>query len=428
MDENVDPMYQWASDLFPIARSLTGAGVRQTLSYLGELIPELQVHSVPSGTVAFDWTVPDEWNIKDAYIADRSGRRVVDFRKSNLHVVGYSTPVEGWLSREELDRHLHSLPAMPDAIPYVTSYYTPAWGFCLSHKARQELRDEAYFVKIDSQLAPGVLNYGEVLLPGREPSEILLSTYVCHPSLANNEISGPVVTAALARWLARLPDRRLSYRIVFIPETIGSIVYVSQHLAHLKARLAAGFVVTCVGDDRTYSFLPSRQGNTLADRAARAAFRDLGLPYDRYSFLDRGSDERQYCSPGVDLPVCSIMRSKYGVYPEYHTSLDNLDLISQAGLTGAFRVYRRVLQLLEANRTFRTVLPCEPQLGRRGLYPTESDGTASETLRVMRNLLAYSDGTADLLTVADTIGADPLRCATIADTLLANQLIEVVGA
>lgn len=428
MDDKIDPMYQWASDLFPIARSLTGAGVRQTLSYLAELVPNLQVHAVPSGTVAFDWTVPDEWNIKDAFIADKSGRRVVDFRQSNLHVVGYSTPVEGWFSRPQLDEHLHSLPHLPDAIPYVTSYYAPTWGFCLSENQRRQLTDDSYFVKIDSQLAPGVLNYGELLLPGRERAEVLLSTYVCHPSLANNELSGPVVTTALARWLAGLPERRFSYRIIFIPETIGSIVYLSRHLAHLKAHLAAGFVVTCVGDDRTYSLLPSRSGNTLADRAARAAFRSLGLSYDRYSFLDRGSDERQYCSPGVDLPVCSIMRSKYGVYPEYHTSLDDLSLISQAGLAGAFGIYRRTLELLEANQTFRTVLPCEPQLGKRGLYPTLSDGRGSETLRIMRNLLAYSDGTADLLTVADTIGADPLRCAEISKTLLANDLIEVVAS
>lgn len=423
----LDPMYEWARELFPITRSLTGEGVRETLAYLQRLLPGLQVHSVASGTPAFDWTVPNEWNIRDAFIADRSGRRIVDFRQSNLHVVGYSTPVEGWYSREELDRHLHSLPGQPDAIPYVTSYYSPAWGFCLSHRQRGTLGDDQYFVKIDSDLEPGVLNYGELLLPGRESREVLLSTYVCHPSLANNELSGPVVATALARWLERLPERRFSYRIIFVPETIGSIVYLSRHLEHLKRHVAAGFVLTCVGDERAYSYLPSRRGNTLADRAARLAFRDLGIAPVTYSFLDRGSDERQYCSPRVDLPVCSIMRSRYTVYPEYHTSLDNLDLISQAGLGGAFRVYRRALELLEANRIYEAVVPCEPQLGKRGLYPSLSKVGGAEHLRTMMNLLAYADGGSDLLAIADTIGADALECAAVARELTDHQLLRVVA-
>jgi aminopeptidase-like protein len=422
----IDPMYKWASDLFPIARSLTGKGVRDTLAYLQALMPGLKVHAVPSGTQAFDWTVPDEWNIRDAFIADEAGRRVVDFGKSNLHVVGYSIPVQGWYSRSDLDRHLHSLPEMPDAIPYVTSYYAPRWGFCLSQKQRDALGDGRYFVKIDSELKPGVLNYGELVLEGREKAEILLSTYVCHPSLANNELSGPMVATALARWLAGLSDRRFTYRIIFIPETIGSIVYLSRHLAELKKGLVAGFVLTCVGDERAYSYMPSRRGDTLADRAARIAFRDLKLPYVAYSFLDRGSDERQYCSPGVDLPVCSIMRSKYGVYPEYHTSLDDLGLISQAGLEGAFRVYRRVIELLEANHTYRATIPCEPQLGKRGLYPTISTKTSGEQVRSMMNVLAYADGASDLLEIADKIGADAFECAAIAKKLAAHDLLRII--
>jgi aminopeptidase-like protein len=422
----IEPMHQWATDLFPITRSLTGPGVRQTLTYLQRLLPGLQIHSVPSGTQAFDWVVPNEWTIRDAYIADKSGKRVVDFKASNLHVVGYSTPVEGWYSREELDSHLYSLPELPDAIPYITSYYSPRWGFCLSQQQREQLRDPSYFVKIDSDLAPGVLNYGELVIEGHEKSEILLSTYVCHPSLANNELSGPVVATALARWLASLPERRFTYRIVFVPETIGSIVYLSRHIDHLKKHVAAGFVLTCVGDERVYSYLPSRQGNTLADRAARLAFRDLDLPYVSYSFLDRGSDERQYCSPGADLPVCSIMRSKYATYPEYHTSLDDLSLISQNGLTGAFKVYQRTLQLLEGNRTYRAIMPCEPQLGKRGLYPTLSTRESNERVRTMMNLLAYADGGGDLLAIAERIGANGLECASIASVLTEHKLLEVV--
>jgi aminopeptidase-like protein len=280
-------------------------------------------------------------------------------------------------------------------------------------------------VRIDSELKDGVLNYGELILNGCDDREVLLSTYICHPSMANNELSGPVVTAALAQWLLALKNRRYTYRIVFIPETIDSIVYLSQHLADMKERTIAGYVVTCVGDDRAYSFLSSREGNTLADRAALCAFRDLKLPYVSYSFLDRGSDERQYCSPGVDLPVCSIMRTKYGVYPEYHTSLDNLELISQAGLEGAFRVYQRTIQAIEVNRFYRTLVLGEPQLGKRGLYPTVSTRTNSEQVRVMMNLLAYADGEKDLLTIAETIGADVIECAEIAENLGRHSLVEV---
>jgi aminopeptidase-like protein len=423
----VDPMHQWATDLFPVARSLTGPGVRQTLAYLQKLIPELTVQSVPSGTRAFDWTVPPEWTIRDAFVANEAGERVVDFRKSNLHVMGYSQPVEGWFSREELDKHLYSLPEMPTAIPYVTSYYAPRWGFCVSHEQRQRLGDARYFVKVDSELDPqGVLNYGEIVLPGESPSEVLLSTYICHPSLANNELSGPMVATALARWLSGRRKRRHTYRIIYIPETIGSITYLSRHLDHLKRHVVAGFVLTCVGDERAYSFLPSRRGDTVADRVARQAFRDLGIAPVTYSFLERGSDERQYCSPGVDLPVCSIMRTKYGIYPEYHTSLDDLTLVTQAGLEGAFNVYKRALELLEANRTYVSVTPCEPQLGKRGLYPTISTKTSGEQVRTMMNVLAYADGTTDLLTLADTIGADALECAAIAEKLRAHDLLRVV--
>jgi aminopeptidase-like protein len=422
-----EAMYGWACELYPINRSLTGPGVRETLAYLKALAPGLEILEIASGTPAFDWTVPDEWTLREAYIEDEAGERIVDIAHSNLHVVGYSTPIQAWLDRDELDAHLHSLPDQPDAIPYITSYYSRRWGFCLTHRQRQTLKPGRYRVVIDSDLKPGVLNYGELILPGRETGEVLLSTYVCHPSMANNELSGPVVTVALARWLAALPERRLTYRILFLPETIGAIAYLSRHWRAMKAQTVAGFVVTCVGDTRIYSYLASRQGDTLADRVARHVLdRDAG-DYRRYSFLERGSDERQYCAPGIDLPVCSIMRSKYGEYPEYHTSLDDLSLISAEGLAGAYGVLKGCLEVLEANRVWRATKLCEPQLGKRGLYPTVSTKASGRSVRTLTNILAYADGSRDLIALADTIGEDARDCVAILKTLAEAALVEACG-
>ncbi len=418
-------IHSWASDLFPLSRSITGQGTRDTLKYIKNLLPELRIYEVASGTKAFDWTVPDEWNIRDAFIENESGKRIVDLKNNNLHVVGYSEPVDKWLTLEELNPHLYSLPEQPDAIPYITSYYARHWGFCLTYNQKESLKPGRYHVVIDSDLKPGVLNYGELILPGDSEKEVFLSTYICHPSMANNELSGPVVVTAIAQWLASLENRRYTYRIVFIPETIGSIVYLSKHLDELKKKVIAGFIITCIGDDRCYSYLPSRDGDTLSDKVALHVLKHIDPEFRRYTWLDRGSDERQYCAPGVDLPIATIMRSKYGEFPEYHTSLDDLDFVTPAGLEEGFMVIRLAIEILENNTTFKTKMICEPQLGKRGLYPTLSTKKSNAQVRQMMNLISYSDGNHSLLEIAELINEPFWELVPLFDKLLNENLIKI---
>lgn len=418
-------LHSWAKDLFPICRSITGPGVRETLKYIQNILPELTIHSVPSGTQAFDWTVPDEWTIHNAFITDESGKSLVNFQEHNLHIMGYSEPVDKWLSLEELDAHLYSLPDQPNAIPYVTSYYERRWGFCLTHNQRKTLKPGRYHSVVDSELKPGVLNYGELILPGETDQEVLLSTYICHPSMANNELSGPVVTMALAQWLASLAKRRYTYRIVFVPETIGSIVYLSKNLDHLKHHVFAGFNISCIGDDRFYSYLPSRNGNTPSDKAALHVLKHIDPEFKKYTWLDRGSDERQYCSPGVDLPIASIMRSKYGEYPEYHTSLDDLSLITPSGLEGGYSALRKTLEVIEQNLFPKTTVLGEPQLGKRGLYPTLSTKNTSQSVGIMMNLISCCDRNTSLLEIADLINEPFWELVPVVEKLVDNGLLSV---
>jgi aminopeptidase-like protein len=414
--------------LFPICRSLTGNGVRQTLHYLGTLLPELVEYEVPSGTECFGWTVPDEWNIRDACLLDEAGRRVIDFQAHNLHVMGYSEPVDKVLGLDELQAHLHSLPDQPDAIPYVTSYYKRAWGFCLTHAQRMTLTEQRYRAVIDSTLQPGHMSYGEAFLPGESDRTILLSTYVCHPSMGNNELSGPVLAAALGRRLRR-ERRRYSYRILFLPETLGSVYYLYKHLPELRKNLIAGFVLSCVGDERDYSYLPSRYGDTLADRALLHVLQSRHPGFTRYTYLDRASDERQYGAPGADLPVIPFARSLYRHFPEYHTSLDDLSLITSRGLQDSFDTMLTCLNILEYNDRYRSVYPCEPRLDKHGLYPTTSiKGGYGRHVTTMIDFLAHCDGRLDLIEIAERIGVPAEQCHQAAEKLLGAGVIERMPA
>jgi aminopeptidase-like protein len=424
LDTFGETMYEWATDLFPICRSITGPGVRETLFYIKNILPDMKIKEVSSGTKVFDWTVPKEWTINSAYIEDSNGKKIIDFKINNLHVVGYSIPIDQYFTLEELCEHLYYLPDQPNAIPYVTSYYKEHWGFCITYKQFQMLKSGIYHVVIDSELKSGVLNYGELVIRGDLDEEVLLSTYVCHPSMANNELSGPVVTTALAQWIQSFVNQRYTYRIIFVPETIGSISYLSINYKYLKRKVIAGFNVTCVGDDRCYSYLPSRFGKTISDDIALHVLQNIDVKFKRYTWLDRGSDERQYCSPGVDLPIATIMRSKYGEYPEYHTSLDDLSLITPKGLFGGFTALRRAIEILENNYYLQAKKICEPQLGNYGLYSTLSIKKYDESGSIISNLLSYCDGTNSILEISNFINKPFWKIKPIVDKLVDLELLD----
>ncbi len=421
-----EKILSFARELYPINRSLTGSGVRETLSRIKLHLPDLRLLEAPSGIGASDWTIPDEWEISEAYLEDSDGQRIIDFSNHNLHVVGYSSPIDVTLSLDELQQHLHSIPEKPNAIPYVTSYYADRWGFCMTHRQREGLRDGNYRAVIRSRKFKGVMNYAELVIPGASREEVLLSTYVCHPSMANNETSGPAVLTFLGRWLLEQP-RRLTYRIVFAPETIGAIHYISQNLNHLKQRVVAGFNISCVGDDRNYSFVSSRKGATLADRVAEHVLSQLSSSYVRHSFLERQSDERQYGSVLVDLPFVALSRTKYGCYDEYHTSLDDFSVVTATGLAGGFNMVAQCITALELNRTLLATTLCEPQLGKRGLYPTLGGGKVSSSVEALLNVLEYCDGSEDLLAVAERCKLSITEAAQAASLLESHELLREIA-
>jgi aminopeptidase-like protein len=416
-------MRAFMEELFPICRSITGDGVRQTLSAIGARIP-LELREVPTGTKVLDWTVPDEWNIRSAYIA-KDGARVVDFDRSNLHVVNYSEPFEGTMSLDELRPHLHSLPEHPARVPYRTSYYSRTWGFCLPHEQLEHLENGAYDVVVDSTLEPGSLTYGEYFLPGEREEEVLLTSHVCHPSLANDNLSGIAVLTELGAILAGA-DRTYSYRLLFIPGTIGSITWLAGNKQRVS-KIVAGLVLACLGDGAPLSYKRSRAGDAWVDRAATYAVRQVDPDARILDFDPWGWDERQFNSPGFALPVGSLARSREGEYPEYHSSADNMDVIAPDSLEAALSAVLELIQALELDGRFLNLAPeGEPQLGKRGLYPTMGGAAAEREQRAMLWVLNQSDGRQSLLEIAERSGISLPVVSAVAERLVAAKLLRPI--
>ena len=422
-----DAMYALMTELYPICRSITGEGVRQTLRILQRHIP-LEMHEVPTGTPVFDWTVPKEWNIRDAYIKTPRGERVADFRKCNLHVVSYSVPVKKRISLGELRKHLFSLPDRPDWIPYRTSYYNETWGFCLSHRQLKALPEGEYEVCVDATLNDGHLTYGEYVIPGESSDEILVSCHVCHPSLCNDNLSGIAVATFLAAQLTQRRKPHYTYRFLFIPGTIGSITWLARNEAR-AGRIKHGLVITCVGDGGRFTYKKSRRGNAEIDQIAMYVLAQSGRAWTAQEFFPYGYDERQYCSPGFDLPVGCLMRSPHGSFPEYHTSADNLDFVRPEHLSESLACYLDVVEVLEHNRYYENLNPkCEPQLGKRGLYAAiGGDSDVANKQLAMLWVLNMSDGRHSLLDIAERAQIPFSLIRSTAQVLEQHGLLQVTA-
>lgn len=414
--------------LYPICRSITGNGLRESLSIINEEVP-LNILEIPTGTKAFDWEVPREWNIKDAYVKGKDGKRIIDFNKSNLHVLGYSIPIKEKLSKEELLEHIYTLPDLPNAIPYRTSYYKERWGFCLEHDRLSELKDEEYEVCIDSELKNGSMSIGEGYIEGKSKKEVLLSTYLCHPSMGNNELSGPIVQTLLYNWLLENKENlKYSYRFLYLPETIGSITYLSLKGKELKENVIAGYVLTCIGDKGAFTYKKSRKGNTLSDRAALNILNNLNEKFEIYDWFPAGSDERQYCSHGFNLPIGSLMRTMYAQYKEYHTSLDNFEFIPVEKLYESFEVMKKIILNIETNDLLKAIhKDCEPKLDKRGIYPDLGGQTQNDySVKKLLNIWAFSDGINDIIDIANKIKENAYALKREKEELIKNNLIKVI--
>ena len=427
---NIKKYYNIAkTKLFPITRSLTGDGVKKTLNIIQKELPKLKIKKFKSGTKVFDWNIPEEWNVTDAYIIDKYNNKIIDFKKNNLHLVGYSIPIKKNITKKELFKNLYFLKNQPKAIPYITSYYKRRWGFCISYNEykildkRYSLNDK-FKVVINSNLnKKGNLNYGELILKGKSKKEILISTYICHPSMANNELSGPIVSMGLINYFKNKKLNK-TLRFVFIPETIGSISYLSKNLKYLKENVIGGYNLSCIGDERQHSCMFSKYQNSPSDEAVIEAYKLLKIKnYKVYPFLKRGSDERQYNSPGIDLKISSIFRTKYGEYPEYHTSLDNFNLVTLKGCVGGFNVARKSIEILLERIYPKCKIMCEPQMGKRDLYPTLSTKNENELTRSYMDFLQYADGTNSLEKISNLVKLELNSVKKINSVLFKNNLV-----
>lgn len=422
-------MFRLLKKLFPINRSLTGNGVRTTLKILKDENNEIIIRAEPSGKKIYDWTIPNEWNVSEAYIIKPNGEKICEYSKNNLHLLGYSIPINKVMTLQELQKHLYSLPELPDAIPYLTSYYDEDWGFCIADIERNKLPEGDYTVVINSSLEPGFINYADAYIPSSTitKEEIFFSTNICHPSLANNELSGPVLASRLCNWIKKMNHRNYNYRFAFLPETIGSLIYLNKNLKSLKKNVLAGFNLTCVGDDSQFSFLPSRTGKTFADKVAIHVLKYHTDEFIKYSFLQRGSDERQYCSPNADLPFVSICRSKYHTYKEYHTSLDNLDFVSENGLNGSLEIYKKVIICIENNHKYCSKIIGEPFLRKRNMYSKIGFRENQKFSDLILNVLAYCDGANDVVDIANTLNLSFIEILPIINILINEDLIELIN-
>lgn len=416
-------MIHLMTKIYPICRSITGNGVRQTLTEIKNHI-DLKIHEVPTGKKVFDWTVPKEWNIIDAYVTDKNGNRIIDFKKSNLHVVSYSIPIRKKLALAELKKHIHTIPEQPDLIPYLTSYYSEDWGFCMAHKDFEKLKDEEYDVVIDSTLKKGSLTYGEYYIAGKKTDEILISCYVCHPSLCNDNLSGIVLTTMLAKYLSKTP-LEYSIRFLFIPETIGAITWLAINERKIS-KIKHGLVATCVGDSGISTYKRSRQTNTDINKVVEFVLKSSGSKYNVLDFFPSGSDERQFCSPGFNLPVGSLMRTPYARFTQYHTSGDDLSFVKAEFLADTYTKYLTSIFVLDNNKRYHNTNPkCEPQLGRRGLYRQLGAQKIADHEQAMFWLLNLSDGNHDLIDISEKSHISFETLLGVAKKLEENKLLKV---
>jgi aminopeptidase-like protein len=418
-------IYKLCNKLFPINRSLTGNGVRSTLKELKLINNQLNIFEVKSGLKVFDWKIPYEWNVYDAWIKDSRKNKILNFKENNLHLMGYSMPIKKKIKLSKLKKKIFFDKRNPEAIPYVTSYYNKDWGFCMSYNKLKKLKNGIYDIFIDSEFKKnGSLTYGEIIIPGRSKKEIFLSTYICHPSMANNELSGPCLLIYLSNWI-KSTKRKYTYRIIFIPETIGSLFYLKKNFKYLKDNVIAGYVVTCVGDNRNYSYLETRNGNSFSDRIAKRVLSNSVKKYSLYSWLSRGSDERNYCWPGFDLPIGSIMRSKYGEYSEYHSSLDNMSLVSPKAFRDSYAIYQKIILTIENDIFPITNSKGEPNLGKRGMYSLISKSDLYNKSLDILNILSYSDGKNSLFDIANKCGISINKLQKIILILKKKKLIKI---